>query len=143
MSAPAAGLKKPDISILSDQFLAEVKGLKHNVAAELLARRMSEATKRGQELGLNDGEMAFYDALAANKSAVKARGNAELKVIAAELVTKVRQSVTNRLDRPRKRTAQDQGDGETRPEEAWLPAGLAARGGEVLAPAELLCAGLV
>ncbi len=35
----AAGLKKPDISILSDQFLAEVRGLKHrNVAAELLAK---------------------------------------------------------------------------------------------------------
>jgi type I restriction enzyme, R subunit len=43
---------------------------------------------------LNDDEVAFYDALAANESAVKAMGNAELKVIAAELVTKVRQSVT-------------------------------------------------
>jgi type I restriction enzyme R subunit len=47
-----------------------------------------------QELGLNDDEVAFYDALAANESAVKAMGNAELKVIAAELVSKVRQSVT-------------------------------------------------
>ena len=55
---------------------------------------MSEATKRGQDLGLNDDEIAFYDALAANESAVQAMGSAELKVIAAELVTKVRQSVT-------------------------------------------------
>ena len=141
----AAGLKKPDISILSEQFLAEVRGLKHkNVAAELLAKllkdeiklrslrnlvqsrqfsemlkstlnayhnraiatqevieeliklakEMDAATKRGQDLGLNDDEIAFYDALAANESAVKAMGNAELKVIAAELVTQVRKSVT-------------------------------------------------
>lgn len=141
----AAGLKKPDISILSDQFLAEVRGLKHkNVAAELLAKllkdeiktrsprnlvqsrmfsemlkntlnayhnraiatqevieeliklakEMDAATKRGVDLGLNDDEIAFYDALAANESAVKAMGNDELKVIAAELVSKVRQSVT-------------------------------------------------
>ena len=141
----AAGLKKPDISILSDQFLTEVRGLKHkNVAAELLAkllkdeiktrstrnlvqsrqftemlksslnayhnraiatqevieelitlaRQMSEASRRGEELGLNEDEVAFYDALAANESAVKAMGNAELKVIAAELVTQVRKSVT-------------------------------------------------
>ena len=141
----AAGLKKPDISILSDQFLAEVRGLKHkNVAAELLAkllkdeikvrglrnlvqsrqfsemlkstlnayhnraiatqevieeliklaREMDAATKRGQDLGLNDDEVAFYDALAANESAVQAMGSAELRVIAAELVTQVRKSVT-------------------------------------------------
>lgn len=141
----AAGLKKPDISILSDEFLAEVRGLKHkNVAAELLAkllkdeiklraprnvvlsrqfsemlqntlnayhnraiatqevieeliklaRQMSAATKRGLDLGLNEDEVAFYDALAANESAVKAMGNDQLKVIAAELVTRVRQSVS-------------------------------------------------
>lgn len=141
----AAGLKKPDISILSDQFLAEVRGLKYkNVAAELLAKLlkdeiktrsvrnlvqsrafsemlkstlnayhnraiatqevieelirlakdMSAATQRGIDLGLNDDEIAFYDALAVNESAVKAMGNDELKVIAAELVTNVRRSVT-------------------------------------------------
>jgi len=141
----AAGLKKPDISILSEQFLAEVRGLKYkNVAAELLAkllkdeiklrsvrnlvqsrqfsemlkstlnayhnraiatqevieelinlaREMDAATKRGQDLGLNEDEIAFYDALAANESAVQAMGNDELKVIAAELVTQVRKSVT-------------------------------------------------
>ena len=141
----AAGLKKPDISILSDQFLAEVRGLKHkNVAAELLAKllkdeiklrsvrnlvqsrqfsemlkstlnayhnraiatqevieeliklakEMDAATKRGKDLGLNEDEIAFYDALAANESAVQAMGSAELRVIATELVTQVRKSVT-------------------------------------------------
>jgi type I restriction enzyme R subunit len=141
----AAGLPKPDISILSDQFLAEVRGLKHkNVAAELLekllkdelkvrakrnlvqsqlfseklkktlnayhnraisthevieeliklAKEMDAATKRGEDLGLTDDEIAFYDALAANDSAVKAMGDAKLKVIAAELITQVRKSVT-------------------------------------------------
>ena len=141
----AAGLKQPDISILSDQFLAEVRGLKHkNVAAELLAKllrdeittraprnviqsrqfsemlqkalnqyhnraiatqevieelialakKMSNATKRGTELGLTDEEIAFYDALAANESALVAMGDAKLRLIAAELVTQVRKSVT-------------------------------------------------
>jgi len=141
----AAGLPKPDISILSEQFLAEVRGLKHkNVAAELLekllkdelkvrakrnlvqsqlfserlkktlnayhnraistmevieeliklAKELDEATKRGSELGLTDDEVAFYDALAANESAVKAMGDDKLKVIAAELITQVRKSVT-------------------------------------------------
>jgi type I restriction enzyme R subunit len=141
----AAGLPKPDISILSDQFLAEVRGLKHkNVAAELLekllkdelkvrskrnlvqsqvfseklkktlnayhnraistmqvieeliklAKDLDAATKRGEDLGLTDDEIAFYDALAANESAVKAMGDDKLKVIAAELITQVRKSVT-------------------------------------------------
>jgi type I restriction enzyme R subunit len=141
----AAGLPKPDISILSDQFLAEVRGLKHkNVAAELLekllkdelkvrakhnlvqsqlfseklkktlnayhnraiatqevieeliklAKEMDAAAKRGDSLGLTEDEVAFYDALAANESAVKAMGDDKLKVIAAELITQVRKSVT-------------------------------------------------
>ena len=141
----AAGLPKPDISILSDQFLAEIRGLKYkNVAAELLekllkdelkvrsrrnlvqsqvfseklkqtlnayhnraistmqvleeliqlAKDLDAATKRGQDLGLTEDEVAFYDALAANQSAVIAMGDDKLKVIAAELITKVRQSVT-------------------------------------------------
>ena len=59
-----------------------------------LAKKMDAATKRGEDLGLNDDEIAFYDALAANESAVKAMGNDELKVIAAELVTQVRKSVS-------------------------------------------------
>jgi type I restriction enzyme R subunit len=141
----AAGLKKPDLSILSDQFLAEVRGLKHkNVAAELLekllndeikvqsrrnlvqsqlfsdklkktlnayhnraiathevieelirlAKEMDAATKRGEELGLTDDEIAFYDALATNESAINAMGDDKLKVIAAELIKMVRKSVT-------------------------------------------------
>jgi type I restriction enzyme R subunit len=141
----AAGLKKPDIGILSPQFLAEVRGLKHkNVAAELLekllkdelkarsrknlvqsqsfaeklkktlnayhnraistmevieeliklAKEMDAATKRGEELGLTDDEVAFYDALAVNQSAVQAMGDDKLKLIAAELITQVRKSVT-------------------------------------------------
>ena len=141
----AAGVKRPDISILSDEFLSEVRGIKQkNVAAELLAkllqgqiatrasrnvvqgRQFSEmlkktlnayhnraihtqeiieelislakeldaATKRGEDLGLSEEELAFYDALAANESAVRAMGNEKLRVIAAELVTRVRGSVT-------------------------------------------------
>jgi type I restriction enzyme R subunit len=141
----AAGLPKPDISILSDQFLAEVRGLKHkNVAAELLekllkdelkvrakrnlvqsqvfsdklkktlngyhnraistmevieeliklAKDLDAATKRGEDLGLTEDEVAFYDALAANDSAVQAMGDAKLKLIAAELITQVKKSVT-------------------------------------------------
>ena len=141
----AAGLKQPDISILSDQFLAEVRGLKYkNVAAELLAKllgdeikvrskrnlvqsrefsemlkktlnayhnraiatqevieeliklakQLNEADKRGVDLGLNDDEVGFYDALAANNSALQVMGKDNLKVIATELVTQVRKSVT-------------------------------------------------
>lgn len=141
----AAGLSRPNISILSEEFLKEVQGIKQkNVAAELLAkllkgeiaarssrnviqsrqfsemlkktlnayhnraiatqevieeliqlaREIDAAAKRGVELKMTDDELAFYDALAANESAVRAMGNQELKVIAAELVTKVRASVT-------------------------------------------------
>ncbi len=141
----AAGLKKPDISILSEQFLAEVRGMpQKNLAVELLrkllsgeiklrsrkfliqsksfaemleqairkyqnraieaaavieelikiAKDMREADKRGEDSGLTDEERAFYDALADNDSAVQAMGSKELRVIATELVTQVRQSVT-------------------------------------------------
>jgi type I restriction enzyme M protein len=141
----AAGLKKPDISILSDEFLSEVRGIQQkNVAVELLkkllndeikagtrrnvvqarsftemlkksmasyhnraiatheiieelirlAKDIREAAGRGDQLEITDDELAFYDALAQNESAVQAMGIDELKVIAAELVTKVRQSVT-------------------------------------------------
>jgi type I restriction enzyme R subunit len=141
----AAGLPRPDIGILSDPFLAEVRGLKHkNVAAELLekllkdelkvrsrrnlvqaqvfseklkktlngyhnraistmqvieeliqlAKDLAAASQRGEALGLTEDEVAFYDALAANESAVVAMGDAKLRVIAAELITQVRKSVT-------------------------------------------------
>ncbi len=59
-----------------------------------LAKEMDAAAKRGESLGLTEDEIAFYDALAANESAVKVMGDAQLKVIATELITKVRESVT-------------------------------------------------
>jgi type I restriction enzyme R subunit len=55
---------------------------------------MREAKNRGEELGLSDDEVAFYDALILNVSARELMGDDKLKVIAAELVGKVRQSVT-------------------------------------------------
>ena len=141
----AAGLEKPDISILSDEFLAEVRGMKRrNLAVELLqkllkgelaarrrknvvqarsfaemleetlrryqsraieaaqvieeliqlAREMREANARGDELGLAEDELAFYDALETNDSAVQVLGDETLRDIARELVETVRRNVT-------------------------------------------------
>src|SRR5438045_1085171 len=59
-----------------------------------LAKQLTEADKRGVDLGLNNDEVAFYDALAANNSALEVMGKDNLKVIATELVTQVRKSVT-------------------------------------------------
>jgi type I restriction enzyme R subunit len=59
-----------------------------------LAKQLSEADKRGVDLGLNDDEVAFYDALSANNSALEVMGKGELVVIATELVTQIRKSVT-------------------------------------------------
>ena len=141
----AAGLPKPDISILSDEFLAEVRGLpQKNVAVEVLrrlldgeirtrarrnvvqarsfaemlerairqyqsrtigaaqvieeliqlARDIRQADRRGEELGLSEDELAFYDALAENESAVQVLGDETLRDIARELVDIVRRNVT-------------------------------------------------
>ena len=141
----AAGLKKPDISILSDEFLSEVRGMpQRNLAVELLqkllkgeikargkrnvvqarsfaelleqavrkyqdraietaqvfellidlARQMRAAGARGEQLGLSDDELAFYDALETNDSAVKVLGDDTLRTIARELVATVRKNVT-------------------------------------------------
>jgi type I restriction enzyme R subunit len=141
----AAGMKKPDISVLSEQFLDEVRRLPHkNVAVQLLkkllndeikvrkarnvvqaksfsdmlqktlnsyhnraietheiieeliklSKELQEAGLRADELGLNDDEVAFYDALAENASAMDAMGDDKLKVIAAELVQQVRKNVS-------------------------------------------------
>jgi type I restriction enzyme R subunit len=141
----AAGLKKPDISILSDEFLAEIQGMpQRNLAVELLrkllagevktrlrknvvqtksfadlleqairryqnraietaqvieelialARDMRAANQRGADLGLSDDEVAFYDALETNDSAVRVLGEPTLKTIARELVAAVRKNVT-------------------------------------------------
>jgi len=140
----AAGLDKPDISILSDEFLAEVRGMpQRNLAVELLqkllrgeirtrrarnivqsrsfaemleqalrsyqaraveaaqvieelielARQMREGDRRGEDLGLTDDEVAFYDALETNDSAVKVLGDETLRDIARELVATVRSNV--------------------------------------------------
>ena len=141
----AAGLPKPDISILSDEFLAEVRDLpQRNLAVELLrklltgelaarrrknvvqarsfaemlertlrryrnraveaaqvieeliqlARELREANARGEKLGLSEDELAFYDALEANDSAVQVLGDETLHAIARELVETVRGNVT-------------------------------------------------
>ena len=141
----AAGLEKPDISILSDEFLAEVRGMpQRNLAVELLqkllkgelsarrrknivqarsfaemleqtlrryqnraveaaqvieeliqlARDLREANARGEKLGLEEDELAFYDALETNDSAVQVLGDETLRAIARELVETVRNNVT-------------------------------------------------
>ena len=141
----AAGLDRPDISVLSDEFLAEVQGmLQRNLAAELLqkllnneiavrrrknvvqarsfaemleqtlrryqnrgieaaqvieeliqlAKEMREAGARGERLGLSEEELAFYDALETNDSAVQVLGDETLRMIAQELVGTVRSNVT-------------------------------------------------
>ena len=141
----AAGLDKPDISVLSDEFLAEVQGMpQRNLAVELLqkllkgelhirrrknvvqarsfaemleqtlrryqnraieaaqvieeliqlAKEMREANARGERLGLSDDELAFYDALETNDSAVQVLGDDTLRDIARELVDTVRNNVT-------------------------------------------------
>ena len=140
----AAGLEKPDVSILSEEFLAEVRGMKQrNLAVELLqkllqgelavrkrknvvqarsfaemleqtvrryanraieaaqvieeliqlARDMREANARGEALGLSEDELAFYDALETNDSAVQVLGDETLRDIARELVETVRNNV--------------------------------------------------
>jgi type I restriction enzyme R subunit len=59
-----------------------------------LAEEMREANKRGEQLNLTEEEVAFYDALEVNDSAVKVLGDETLRTIARELVSAVRNSVT-------------------------------------------------
>ena len=59
-----------------------------------LAREMREANARGEKLGLKEDELAFYDALETNDSAVQVLGDATLRDIARELVETVRGNVT-------------------------------------------------
>jgi len=59
-----------------------------------LAKDMKAASARGESLGLSDDELAFYDALEVNDSAVKVLGEPTLIKIARELVETVRKSVT-------------------------------------------------
>ena len=59
-----------------------------------LAKDMREANARGEQLGLSDDELAFYDALETNDSAVQVLGDETLRAIARELVDTVRGNVT-------------------------------------------------
>jgi type I restriction enzyme, R subunit len=59
-----------------------------------LAKHMREADRRGEALGLSEDELAFYDALEINDSAVKVLGEPTLRDIARELVASVRANVT-------------------------------------------------
>lgn len=59
-----------------------------------LAKDMRQASQRGETLGLTDDEVAFYDALETNDSAVKVLGDEALRAIARELVATVRANVT-------------------------------------------------
>lgn len=141
----AAGIKKPDISILSDEFLLEIKDMKHkNIALEVLrkllndeiktrgrknmiqsqtllemlensinryqanlltaaeviqelidiANEIKEADKRGETLGLTDDELAFYDAIANNKSAKELMQDETLRDLARVLVERVKKNAT-------------------------------------------------
>src|SRR5690606_27915644 len=59
-----------------------------------LAKDLKAADERGEKLGLNKDELAFYDALADNNSATQVMGDEQLRIIARELVEKVRGNVT-------------------------------------------------
>jgi type I restriction enzyme R subunit len=140
-----AGLDRPNLGLLSDAFLEEVRQLpQRNFAVELLqkllndeiksrsrtnvilekkfsdrlaaalnryrnraiesaqvieeliamAKEVREAARRGENLGLNQSELAFYDALADNESAVRELGDNLLKKIAFELTEKLRNSTS-------------------------------------------------
>lgn len=140
-----AGLDRPNIGLLSDAFLDEVRRLpQRNFAVELLrkllddeiksrsrtnvvlekrfsdrliaalnryrsraiesaqvieeliamAKEFREAAQRGDQLGLNESELAFFDALADNDSAVRELGDETLKAIALELTSKLRSSTS-------------------------------------------------
>ena len=54
--------------------------------------KLRAADARGEELGLSEDELAFYDALETNESAVKVLGDETLKTIARELVATVRRT---------------------------------------------------
>ncbi|MDI3256096.1 MAG: DUF3387 domain-containing protein, partial [Bacillota bacterium] len=59
-----------------------------------LARDIRAARQRGEEQGLSDEEIAFYDALAENESAVQVMGDDKLRVIAHELLMSLKENVT-------------------------------------------------
>jgi type I restriction enzyme R subunit len=59
-----------------------------------MAKEFRAAAERGDALGLNESELAFYDALADNESALRELGDAILKKIAVEITEKLRNSTT-------------------------------------------------
>ena len=59
-----------------------------------MAKKFREAATRGEQLGLNDGEVRFYDALANNESAVRELTDETLKKIAHELTENLRKNLT-------------------------------------------------
>jgi len=91
LSRPFSEKLKKTLNAYHNRAIASQKVIEELIK---LAKELDAATKPGDDLGLADDEVAFYDALAANESAVEAMGDDQLKVIAAELITKVRQSVT-------------------------------------------------
>src|SRR6266487_1939826 len=66
----------------------------HYLARRLRPHPPPQATARGEQLGLTEDELAFYDALEVNDSAVKVLGEPTLQAIARELVANVRKNVT-------------------------------------------------
>jgi len=179
----AAGLNKPDISVLSDEFLAEVRGMPHrNLAVELLqkllrdevstrrrknvvqarsfaemldetlrryqnraieaaqvieelielAKEMREANERGERLGLSEDELAFYDALETNDSAVQVLGDETLRDIARQLVETVRGNGAgkrdHRLDAAGKRPCEPPPPCQANPSQARIPARQTGKG---------------
>ena len=83
---------------------------------------MRDAQSRGQELGLSDDEVAFYDALADNESAKEIMGDEQLRFLAQELVERVKQNVSIDWQVRGKRTGTDSGTGEESAEKVRLPA---------------------
>ncbi len=59
-----------------------------------MAREFNTATQRGEKLGLSEDEMAFYDALSDNETALKEMSEPTLRAIALELTQNLRNSVT-------------------------------------------------
>jgi len=141
----AAGLKKPEVSILSDTFLADIKGMEHkNLALETLKKLLNDEIKtmqkrnivqarsfaemlertvkryqnrsietaqvieelvnlakkirddknRGKQLNLSEEELAFYDALADNDSAVQVLGDETLRTMATELSKTIKNNIS-------------------------------------------------
>ena len=88
--------KFADDAVTSRVGAAFIDEVTQQVIEELicLAKEMREAARRGDDLGLNDDEIAFYDALAQNESARDFMGDEKLRVIAHELLKRVKSNVT-------------------------------------------------